>query len=286
MRLISKSPVNECLREDDAQTIRDDVIAVIASSPTKISPSALEKQISARYGFSKKQIKTVIRDLVSAGEFTYTYDFGSSFLERSFAKPVRISKHVVLKPPDLCYRPEPGDVVAKIKPGASFGAGRHPTTRLAINGIEWVLKQGHLTDPKRNNSVLDIGTGTGVLVITAVLCGIKKGIGIDIEPCARAEAAENVSINGLEDRIMISGQAAENMDQRFSMITANLRYPSLKKLSTRLADITREQGAVILSGVRDHELTDLLNAYIQKPFKPIWAAHELGWAGIVLLRSG
>ena len=85
------------MREDYAKIIRDDVIAVIASSPTKISPSALEKQISARHGLSKKQIKTVIRDLVSTGEVTYTYDYGSSFLERSFSKPVRISKHIVLK---------------------------------------------------------------------------------------------------------------------------------------------------------------------------------------------
>jgi ribosomal protein L11 methyltransferase len=286
MRLNSKSPGNECLREDDAQTIRDDVIAVIASSPTKISPSALEKQISARFGLSKKQIKTVIRDLVSAGEFTYTYDYGSSFLERSFAKPVRISKHVVLKPPDLFYRPEPGDVVVQIKPGASFGAGRHPTTRLAINGIEWALKQGYLTDPIQKNSVLDIGTGSGVLVSAAVLCGMKKGLGIDIERCARAEAAENVNINGLQDRIMISGQAAENMDQRFSMITANLRYPSLIQLHSHLADITKRNGAVILSGVRDHELTYLVDVYAQKTFKSIWRAYELGWAGIVLLKSG
>ena len=285
MRLNSKSPGIEYLREDYAKIIRDDVIAVIASSPTKISPSALEKQISARHGLSKKQIKTVIRDLVSTGEVTYTYDYGSSFLERSFSKPVRISKHIVLKAPDLRYRPEPGDVVVQIKPGASFGAGRHPTTRLALNGIEWVFNQGWLTDSKQKNSVLDIGTGTGVLVIAAVLYGMKKGVGIDIDPCARAEAAANVNINGLQDRIMISGQAVENMDQRFSMITANLRYPSLKKLYTRLADITREQGAVILSGVREHELKDLLAVYAQETFKPVWTAHELGWAGIVLLKS-
>ena len=258
----------------------------MANSTAKITPFALEKRLFEEYALNKRQIRLVVKELVVAGELTYTYEYGSSFLERSFAQPVRISKHVVLKPPDRSYRAEPGDEVVQIKPGASFDAGRHPTTRLAINGIEWVLKQHQRNGPILKNSVLDIGTGSGVLVIAAVLCGMKKGVGIDIDPCARAEAAENVTINGLEDRIMISGQAAENMDHRFSMITANLRYPSLKKLCTRLADITREQGAVILSGVKDHELTDLLDVYTQKPFKPIWTAYELGWAGIVFLKSG
>jgi ribosomal protein L11 methyltransferase len=273
------------LHQTDEQTIRNDVIAVIKSSPVKISPYALEKAISTRYGIRKKLIKTVIRDLVTSGEITYTYEYGSTFLERSFTKPVHISEHVVLKPPDRFYRPNPKDVVVKIKPGVSFGVGHHPTTRLAIKGIEWALKRNPLIESKRNNSVLDIGTGSGVLVITAVLCGVEKGLGIDIDPCARAEAAENVKINGLEDRIKISGQAVENMDQRFSIITANLRHPSLIKLYTRLADLTRDNGVIVFSGVRDDELTDLLNIYVQKNFRSAWTASEIGWAGIVLLKS-
>ena len=79
------------MHEVDEQTIRDDVMTAIASSPTKISPVALEKQLSAKHGVSKKQIKTVIKDLISAGELTYTYEYGSTFIERSFTRPVRIS---------------------------------------------------------------------------------------------------------------------------------------------------------------------------------------------------
>jgi len=77
--------------QKDSETIPVDLIAMrkhvfrmVADSPAKITPSALEKLIFERYGLNKKQIKTVIRDLVFSGELTYTYEFGSTFLEPSF----------------------------------------------------------------------------------------------------------------------------------------------------------------------------------------------------------
>jgi ribosomal protein L11 methyltransferase len=270
------------LQLTDTQTIFTDVIATIASSPTKITPSALEKLISDRYGLNKKQAKTVIRNLVFSGELTYTYEFGSTFLEQSFTKPVRISRHVVLCPPGHPYRSKPKDVVVQIKPGAAFGIGRHPTTRLAIKGIECVLLGDQALDKRKNNTVLDIGTGSGVLILTAVLGGMDGGMGIDIDSCARVEAAANVKINGLEDRIIISGQAVETFDQRFSMVLANLRYPSLIKLFAQLTEVTDKRGILILSGLKNGEVADFLKVYTQTYFKCLWTVNELGWAGVVL----
>ncbi|MGD8446573.1 MAG: 50S ribosomal protein L11 methyltransferase, partial [Desulfobacterales bacterium] len=188
----------------DLQSIYTDVIATIASSAAKITPSVLEKLLVDRYGLNKKKIKIIIRELVSSGELTYTYEFGCTFLERSLKKPVRISRHVVLIPPDHSYRPKPKDVVVQITPGASFGAGNHPTTRLAIKAIEFVLHGDPAIEKKQEGTVLDIGTGSGILILTAVLGGMDGGLGIDIDSCARVEAAVNVKNNGLEDRITIS----------------------------------------------------------------------------------
>ena len=270
------------MRQTDVQTILTDVIATIASSPTKLTPYALEKLIFERYGLNKKQIKTVIRDLVFSGELIYTYEFGSTFLERSFSKPVRISRHVVLSPPDHSYRSKPKDVVIQIKPGASFGIGRHPSTRLAIKAIEFVLLDDQAIKKKQDSTVLDIGTGSGVLILTAVLGGMNGGLGIDIDSCARVEAAANVKINGLEDRIMISEQSLETIDQQFKMVLANLRYPSLKRLYARLIEVTANRGTLILSGLKKGEVDDLLEVYTKSHFKYLWSVHELGWAGVVL----
>jgi ribosomal protein L11 methyltransferase len=268
----------------DADSVRENALSIVATASAKITPPALGKLIFERYGLNKKQIKSVIRDLVDAGELTYTYEFGSTFLERSFGKPVRISRYVVLKPPEHHFQPESGDVVIQIKPGAAFGDGRHPTTRLAIRGIEYVLKEFKLDTPEYQSTVLDIGTGTGILVLTAVRLGIHKGVGVEIDPSARSEAKENVLLNRLEDRIDISDQYLETIDSSFSLVTANLRYPTLKKICSCLRKITNPKSCIVFSGIRSHELPDLIKSYARKNFEVLWKDEELDWMGVVLTR--
>jgi ribosomal protein L11 methyltransferase len=108
------------------------------------------------------------------------------------------------------------------------------------------------------------------------------GLGIDIDSCARVEAAVNVKNNGLEDRITISGQSLDTIDQRFTMVLANLRYPSLKRLYPRLTEVTAQGGVLILSGIKNDEVADLLEVYTKCRFKCLWSVDELGWTGVVL----
>ena len=266
--------------------IKKDVLRIVTTSPIKLTPHALEKIIANRYNLDPKQIKLLIRDLVSDREITYSYKFGSTYFERSFDKPVRVSKHVVLKPPACRHQSKPNDIVVQIKSGAAFGDGHHPTTRLAIQGIEYVCLNGKKIANDSSSNVLDVGTGSGILVVTAVLFGISKGLGIDIDPCARAEASENVMANGLENRIVISNQSLETIDQMFSLISANLRFPTLKKMAYPFAEIVAPQGFIILSGIKDAEMQSVLEVYTGKYFRRFWSANELGWAVVVLQRCG
>jgi ribosomal protein L11 methyltransferase len=270
------------LKKLSDEAISNKILQFISASPTKITSLKLGKTLSEQYNLEKQQIKSVIRDLVQRGELVYTYAYGRSFLERSFNKPVRVSNFVVIKPPGYHYRPDSGDIVVQIKPGAAFGDGRHPTTRLAIRAIEVVLKEIKFDDPELLHTVLDIGTGTGILAMTAMRLGIHKGIGIDIDSCARSEAQENIKINGLEDRIDISDQYLETIDQLFSLVTANLRFPTLKKIGSCLRKITIPNGFVVFSGIRSHESADLINTYSRKGFECLWQDNELDWGGVVL----
>lgn len=264
------------------QQIRKTIAEQVAASVFKITPQQLAKNIAQAYGLDKPRTKALLKDLVVQGELEYAYEFGTTYLVPSYDKPVRISAHVVLTPPGHHYRGAPDDVIIQIKPGAAFGNGRHPTTRLSVKGIEFILKRVRPDWLNKDCAVLDIGTGSGVLAIVAVCLGIKKGIGIDIDPCALAEARENIALNNYQNRLTISDVEIDAINASFSMVVANLRYPSLKKLYRQVARLTDACGWAVLSGFRRYERQDLLDLYTARDFRCIWAADALGWSAAVL----
>jgi ribosomal protein L11 methyltransferase len=268
----------------DIHTICQKVLDAVFVSKTKLTPRELGMTLSQRFGIEKKALKNAIRYLVAHRKLTYTYHFGCSFLEQSFNTPTRISERTVLKPSGTLYQPEPNDVVVELKHGASFGTGEHPTTRLAIRGVEKALSKKNFFRDKNDILALDLGTGSGVLAIVAVLLGVKAAIGIDIDPCAIAEAKENVQLNDLENKIQILDMPLKSIDKQFSLIIANLRYPTLKRLCSHIAGITEKEGAAVVSGIKKSEVSDLLNSFTRQYFKCFWQEFEKDWAGLAFVR--
>jgi ribosomal protein L11 methyltransferase len=266
----------------DSELTQKEIMEIVDASPVRISPQYLEKTICETYGLEKTRARQILKDLIGQGELEYTYEFGSTYLVRSFSKPVRIATHVVVMPAGHSYQPAPDDVVIQIKSGAAFGGGRHPTTRLAVKALEYVLNIVSSDGLNQCGSVLDIGTGSGILAIAAVGLGIKKGLGLDIDPCAIAEARDNIALNHLQDRLVISDQKIDAIDQTFSMVIANLRYPSLKNFYPQISKLTDPDGWAVLSGFRPHERDDLMDLYTAEYFKCIWTADEIDWATAVL----
>ncbi|MDH4205922.1 MAG: 50S ribosomal protein L11 methyltransferase [Desulfobacteraceae bacterium] len=275
----------EKLNKDNG-TIRREVLAMVEASSGRLTPGELKKRLLGKNFVDEKALKTAISDLVLSRELKYTYQFGCSFLEKSYEKPTRVSRRVILKPPDMVYEPGSCDIVIDILKGASFGFGDHPTTRLAIQGIEAALYNKHGDINVDDGRALDIGTGSGVLAIAAVLIGIKRAVGIDIDPCARAEAQKNIKLNGLEHRINILDTRVEDIKETYSLITANLRYPTLKRLCPHMTGITQKKGAVVVSGIKSDEVEDLLEGFTRNGFQCTWKAVEKDWIGMVLNHSG
>jgi len=269
---------------DRRHAIRREVLSCVHASKEKLTPGALERALSERFSMDRREFKAVVRNLISDRELMYTYHFGCSFLEKSFNKPTRISRRVVLKPHGMFYRPGVKDVVIQIQQGAAFGSGDHPTTRLAIQGIETAVFETACKKKENHTKALDIGTGSGVLAIAAVLLGIKTAQGIDIDPCARAEAGKNVQLNHLAHRISIHDHNIQDIHEKFTLITANLRYPTLKRLCSHMAHITEKDGAVVVSGMKTDEVSDLLDEFTRNCFKCVWKSFEKDWAGMVFVR--
>jgi len=271
--------------QTDKKAIKQELLDIIENSRRKITPGELEKTLSRKYSLERKEIRSLIRGLVTENFLAYTCHYGRTFIEKSFNKPVRISKHVILKPPGFNYKPEVNDVVIEICQGVSFGNGQHPTTRLAIKGMEYAFNKTDLLKGKDKTSVLDIGTGSGVLAIAALMFGIDKAVGTDLDPCAINEAKENGKINGLVDRFEVIDNSLEDFDNKFTIITANLRFPTLMTIYNSIAIMTEAGGVVVLSGIKSDEAISVIDLYTEKHFECKWKESEKDWAGLVFSKK-
>ena len=213
-------------------------------------------------------------------ELMYVNEFGHTFIEASLHKPIRISASIILKPLNCSVEQNPGDVVVSLGLGTSFGSGQHPTTRLCLKGLENLLRKEPVPILGENTIALDIGTGSGVLIITALKMGIAWGVGLDLDPCALWEAQSNVDCNGLTNRVTISAQPFEKNRELYDLILANLRIPTLKTLLPRMVGGTRPGGALLLSGIKSEELESLVKLSDRLGLNQVWMDEEHGWAAI------
>ena len=247
-------------------------------------PADLLKQLARDLNLPREQVQAALRKLVAVGELAYTFEHGRTFIEPSFDRPVRVSGRIILTPPGQVFQARPGEAVLQIMPGASFGAGRHPTTRLALKAIDFVLERDSASLTGPGSRVLDIGTGSGVLVMAAVKLGIETGWGVDIDPCAVAEAQANVDLNGLRGRIVVSDRAAETIEGRYTLVTGNLRTPTLARLAPFITEYTAPRGVLVMSGIRTAECDTLRGAFEKRSFIVVWIEEEQEWSGLVMTK--
>ena len=248
-----------------------------------LTAADLARQVAGHSGYPRGKVRGVIRDLIAQGVLEYHYTFGQSYIARSFRKPVRVGNAFVIVPPDYTGKLPRGCHALAIAPGAAFGCGRHPTTRLALEALE----QGWgLLNPAANaaeTAVLDVGTGSGILAIGAAILGAQSVLALDIDACARSEARQNIALNQMAERISVSGVALEAIENKFYLVIANLRTPTLVQLSGWICDHLQSPGGLIASGFREEEWERLCDVYTGKGLACRWHGATSGWAGGVFM---
>ena len=273
--------------EKQWRRIQAAALTFISDSEQKVRHSTLKKYIAHRFKTSDRAAQKIVSHLVANGELSYTYEFGSSYLEVSFYRPLRVGTQMYLLPPGW-QKPAPENGISlRVQSGAAFGCGRHPTTRLSLRGIETVfLNHRKYWRAGSETQALDIGTGSGILAIAALRFGIDRAIGIDRDACARAEAAKNAELNNLCRRFEITEKPLHFLrpTKPFNLIMANLRYPTLLSLCETVANLLAPDGALVLSGVKRDEQSGILSVYADSGFKCCWSDIDKGWAGMVLRR--
>ncbi|MFZ5570040.1 MAG: 50S ribosomal protein L11 methyltransferase [Thermodesulfobacteriota bacterium] len=225
-----------------------------------------------------------LMELVTSGVLKYSYVHGCSFLEISHDHPVKISEHVWIQPPQnrLDQSVDDSRVAITISSGSAFGLGDHPTTCLSMVLLDNLLFRRPTKEIPSAGIGLDIGTGTGILGIAMAFMGMGRVIAVDTDPCAVFEAKQNAALNRMENRMDIRHGVADDSFGPCSLITANLRLPTLLNLQERISRILTPEGFLILSGIKSSEKEMLQSFYARSGFAFKTSETRKGWTAILL----
>jgi len=265
-----------------AEDLKYIIYKTVTETNRKMTPGDVEKAVAEAAGVDRRKVRLAIRDLVGLRKLTYTYVYGTSFVERSFDRPVRLSKRIVIKPPKLAYQPRPGEIVVSIAQGAAFGNGAHPSTCLALRALDDAFSENRCAQLQTPLKGLDIGTGTGILAIALAKLGVQTVLGIDIDPCAVSEAAHNVSLNQVFEQVEISNTPLEDLTSQFSIIVANIAHPTLSRKAPFLSARTEANGMLILSGFKEYASKDVRESYTNQGLTFVREELDREWTCVVL----
>lgn len=182
-------------------------------------------------------------------------------------KAVRVGSITVAPPWDL---PPDGDATVVILPSMGFGTGHHATTRLCLQALQDIGSKG--------KSVIDVGTGSGVLALAAAKLGARRVLGFDNDPDAIVNALENKELNQLDVEFRcegIDGPAGEV----FEIVLANLTGAVLVRNAAALSAFAAHDGKLVLSGLREEEEQDVVRAFARAVHA---RATEDGWVCLTL----
>ncbi|MDR3135253.1 MAG: 50S ribosomal protein L11 methyltransferase [Deltaproteobacteria bacterium] len=198
-------------------------------------------------------------------------------------RPIVVSSGLAISPSwwEEPLELSPGAKVLRLDPGSAFGSGHHPTTFMCLSLLSQMVEKGLLS-----NSVLDLGTGSGILALAAALLLPKARVkAIDNDPETLFAAQGNVSINGLSHRLVPEIATIESVEGEFDLIMANLTLNPLVSLAKGLADRSGIPGRLILSGILAEQAPPVIKAYAAFGFVPERHLGQAEWSALSLARG-
>jgi ribosomal protein L11 methyltransferase len=205
-------------------------------------------------------------------------DWGENW--KQFFKPVRIGSTLVVYPPWEKARLKKGQIPVEITPGMAFGTGTHATTQLCIEALEKRVRR------RRGTTVLDVGTGSGILSIVAAKLGVQEVWGIDTDPVAVEVARENVEKNGVKAQVRIRRGDVGRIQKTFDCVVANIDFKGLKRLKGPLIRRLNDKGFLILSGILKEEQDRIRHDYLKtRVLRVVEMKHREEWACLVFKRT-
>lgn len=172
---------------------------------------------------------------------------------------------------------EPGAL--RMADSAAFGTGLHPTTALCLEALDEAVQIA------RPDAVLDVGTGSGVLALAALLMGVPTALGIDIDDEALRMAAENARINALDARLRLTQGGPDAVTGTWPLVLANVLAAPLIEMAPVLVRRVGHAGQLVLSGIPTSVEQDVDEAYRRLGMRRMGTKSRAGWVAIVLHAS-
>ncbi len=192
---------------------------------------------------------------------------------KKYYHAAKIGERLVVCPAWERYDARPGETVVKLEPGMAFGTGTHETTRLCLRLLERAKPGG-----KR---ILDLGCGSGILAVAAVLLGGEAAHGIDLDETAVKTARGNAALNGVQNKCGFSQGDISQIDGKHGIIFANIVADVIISNVKKIASCLDEDGAFIASGIIDTREDDVLAALTAAGLRVAEREAENGWVALL-----
>jgi ribosomal protein L11 methyltransferase len=235
-------------------------------------PSSLDlRNIRLKTHAFVKNLRTIFPEIGSPDvTFRLIENLDWNFIWRKYYRPLRISDNLTVWP---AWEPVPTShegFVIKIDPGPAFGTGEHATTRMCLKAIEACA-------PPKGWSMLDVGTGSGILAIYGAMLGAAEVMALDNDPEALRWAERNIALNELSNTIQVSPIPIRDIQERFTLVAANLTLGAILEIMPHLSAVVEPRGRLILSGVLEEQSQTVGDALAQAGFDDVRVFQEQEW---------
>ena len=194
---------------------------------------------------------------------------------KAFFKPTAVGERLFVRPIWINDYDAGNRAVLNIEPGAAFGTGTHDTTRLCLETLDKIIKEG--------DTVLDIGCGSGILAIASMLLGATEGFGVDIDELAVKTAKENGKMNGLDEPELkfVCGDLADKVTKQYDVVVANIVADIIILFSTQVRAFMKQGAKFIASGIIDTRADEVVTALQNAGLKLVERIEHGGWVCLV-----